>query len=74
MEKVFESFGYIQLAMVICGQLIMNITPLGATIFFFIGNCIAVSRVFVLKRPMSDKIKDCSLLLISVVSFILSMR
>jgi hypothetical protein len=72
MEKVFESMSYVQLAMVVCGQLVMGLNTVLASTLFFLGNCIAVSRCFVLCRPMSDKIKDICLLLISVVSFVLS--
>ena len=74
MEKIFESFGYVQLALVICGQLIMGINPVLASTFFFLGNCIAVGRVFVLNRPISDKVKDCCLLMVSVVSFVISIK
>ena len=72
MEKLVESLSYVQLAIVVSGQLIMSINPLLATTLFFLGNCVAVGRCFGLKRPMSDKIKDCCMLAISVVSFVIS--
>ena len=72
MEKVFESICYVQLGLIIIGQLIMTKNPLLATILFCIVNCIAVTRAIMLRRPISDKIKDGTMLAISIVSTILA--
>ena len=72
MEKVFESICYVQLGLIIIGQLIMTKNPFLATILFCIGNCIAVTRAIMLRRPISDKIKDGTMLAISIVSTILA--
>ena len=72
MEKVFESICYVQLGLIIIGQLIMTKNPLLATVLFCIGNCIAVTRAIMLRRPISDKIKDGTMLAISIVSTILA--
>ena len=72
MEKVFESICYIQLGLIIIGQLIITKNPLLATVLFCVGNCIAVTRAIMLRRPTSDKIKDVTMLAISVVSAMLA--
>ena len=72
MEKVFESICYAQLGLIIIGQLIITKNPLLATVLFCVGNCIAVTRAIMLCRPTSDKIKDITMLAISVVSALLA--
>lgn len=72
MEKVFESICYVQLGLIIIGQLIITKNPLLATVLFCVGNCIAVTRAIMLRRPTSDKIKDVTMLAISVVSAMLA--
>ena len=72
MEKVFESICYVQLGLIIIGQLIITKNPLLATVLFCVGNCIAVTRAIMLHRPTSDKIKDVTMLAISVVSTMLA--
>ena len=72
MEKVFESICYVQLGLIVIGQLIMTKYPLLATVLFCIGNCIAVARAIMLSRPTSDKIKDGTMLAISIVSTVLA--
>ena len=65
-EKVFEVLNYAVLALLIVGQCTVGIDYLIGQYVYLSANLISVSRCFVLKRPVADKVKDCSCLGITV--------
>lgn len=65
MKKFFENLQYLTLVLLIVGQCTVgSFFYLGQGVYL-VANIISVSRCFVLDRPMSDKVKDCSCLAIT---------
>ena len=64
-EKVFELLNYLVLMMLIVGQCTVGSNFLIGQSVYLGANLISVSRCFILKRPIADKVKDCSCLAIT---------
>lgn len=64
-EKVFELLNYLVLMMLIVGQCTVGSNFLIGQGVYLGANLISVSRCFILKRPIADKVKDCSCLAIT---------
>ena len=65
-EKFFEFVGYIVLIALIVGQCTVGSNfMIGQSIYLFANFC-AVIRTFILKRPMADKIKECTCMAITM--------
>ena len=64
-EKVFELLNYLVLMMLIVGQCTVGSNFLIGQCVYLGANLISVSRCFILKRPIADKVKDCSCLAIT---------
>lgn len=65
-EKFFEVLNYLVLMLLIIGQCTVGIDYLVGQCVYLGANAIAVSRNFVLKRPMADKVKECCCLAITI--------
>jgi len=61
-EKFFEVINYFVLILLIVGQCVVGANFLIGQFIYFAANVISVVRCFVLRRPVADKIKDCSCL------------
>ena len=64
-EKAFELLNYLVLMMLIVGQCTVGSNFLIGQSVYLGANLISVSRCFILKRPIADKVKDCSCLAIT---------
>ena len=64
-EKMFELLNYLVLMMLIVGQCTVGSNFLIGQSVYLGANLISVSRCFILKRPIADKVKDCSCLAIT---------
>ena len=64
-EKMFELLNYLVLMMLIVGQCTVGSNFLIGQSVYLGANVISVSRCFILKRPIADKVKDCSCLAIT---------
>ena len=64
-EKIFELLNYLVLMMLIVGQCTVGSNFLIGQSVYLGANLISVSRCFILKRPIADKVKDCSCLAIT---------
>ena len=60
MEKFFEVLNYLVLMLLIAGQCVVGATCMIGQFIYLAANVISVSRCWVLKRPVADKVKDCS--------------
>lgn len=59
-EKVFEVLNYLVLMLLIAGQCVVGANWMIGQFIYLAANVISVSRCWVLKRPVPDKVKDCS--------------
>lgn len=57
--KFFEALNYLVLMLLILGQCTVGSNFIIGQSVYLGANIIAVTRTFVLKRPMADKVKDC---------------
>lgn len=64
-NKFFEIINYLVLMLLIIGQCTVGANFLIGQFVYFAANAISVTRCFVLRRPVADKIKDCSCLAIT---------
>ncbi len=64
--KFFEVINYLVLILLIVGQCTVGSNFLVGQFIYLTANLISVTRCFVLKRPVADKIKDCSCLAITM--------
>lgn len=60
MVKFFEVINYFVLVLLIAGQCVVGANWMIGQFIYLAANVIAVVRNFVLKRPMADKVKECS--------------
>lgn len=61
-EKAFELANYIVLALLIAGQCTVGSNFYVGQFVYLGANILAVTRTFVLKRPVADKVKDFCML------------
>ena len=64
--KIWENLQLLTLAGSITGQVTIGASFLLGQSLFLAANIIALTRNFVLKRPTADKIKDASLLALTL--------
>jgi len=57
--KFFEVLNYLVLMLLILGQCTIGSNYLIGQCVYLGANIVSVSRCFVLKRPIADKVKDC---------------
>lgn len=57
--KFFEALNYLVLALLIGGQCTVGSDFIIGQSIYLAANLISVTRSFILKRPMADKVKDC---------------
>lgn len=62
LTKFFEALNYLVLMLLILGQCTVGSNFIIGQSVYLGANIIAVTRTFVLKRPMADKVKDCCML------------
>ena len=62
----WEGVAYACLALTIVGQILTASNVLLAQLAWLVSNLLFVARDVALKRPISDKVKDISLLLITI--------
>lgn len=62
LTKFFETLNYLVLMLLILGQCTVGSNFIIGQSVYLGANIIAVTRTFVLKRPMADKVKDCCML------------
>lgn len=60
MVKFFEVINYLVLMLLIAGQCVVGADWMIGQFIYLSANTISVVRCFVLKRPVADKVKDCS--------------
>lgn len=60
MTKFFENLNYVVLMLLIIGQCVIGGNWMVGQLVYLTANLISVSRCWILKRPIADKIKDCS--------------
>lgn len=70
-QKVWEWIGYINLALCIVGQITVGKLYLFAQTAYLLANGIGVTRSFMLRRPVSDKVKDIVFFAITAALIIL---
>lgn len=61
-EKGFEIANYLVLALLITAQCTVGSSFYVGQFIYLSANILAVSRTFVLHRPVADKVKDCCML------------
>ena len=66
MNKFFENLQYLVLIGLILGQSLVGQNFYIGQSIYLLTNLISVIRTFALARPVSDKIKDCSCLAITI--------
>lgn len=66
MKKFFENLNYIVLMLLIVGQCTIGANWVVGQFVYLTANLISVSRCWILKRPMADKVKDCACLAITL--------
>ena len=59
LTKFFEALHYLVLMLLILGQCTVGSNFIVGQCVYLGANVVAVTRTFVLKRPMADKVKDC---------------
>ena len=64
--KVWENLQLLTLMGSICGQVTIGMSFLLGQSLFLAANIVALTRNFVLHRPVADKIKDASLTAITI--------
>lgn len=72
---MWENIHYLVLVLTIVGQITVGGNFIVGQSIWLVANIITVTRCFVLKRPTADKVKDCTLLAITlgiVVYYILT--
>ena len=57
--KFFETLNYLVLALLIIGQCTVGRNFMIGQSIYLGANLVSVTRTFILKRPMADKVKDC---------------
>ena len=57
-EKVFENAQFLVLALLIVAQCVIGESFFLGQGLYLVANIISATRCFVLKRPLSDKVKD----------------
>lgn len=70
-QKLWETIGYITLALCIIGNVTVGNFYLFAQFAYLIANGIAVVRSFILERPTADKVKDITFFAITVALIIM---
>lgn len=60
LEKIFEVLNYLVLILLIVGQCVVGANWMVGQFIYLAANTISVVRCWVLKRPIPDKVKDCS--------------
>lgn len=71
MRKVIENLQYLTLILLIVGQCTVgSLFYLGQGVYLA-ANLISVFRCFALGRPMSDKVKDCCCLAITIALLVI---
>lgn len=66
MKKFFENLNYIVLMLLIIGQCTIGANWVVGQFVYLSANLISVARCWILKRPMADKVKDCTCLAITL--------
>ena len=57
-EKLWNSVGYLTLALIIIGQIAAGYIYLLAQFIYLVGNILSLIRGFVIKLPTADNIKN----------------
>lgn len=65
-QKVFEVSNYLILTLLIIGQSTVGSMFYVGQGIYLTANVLSVTRCWVLKRPVADKIKDCCMLAITI--------
>ena len=65
-EKIFENLQFVTLVLLIVGQCVVGANFYVGQFVYLAANTISVSRSFILNRPISDKVKDCACLGITI--------
>lgn len=65
-QKMFEVSNYLILTLLIIGQSTVGSMFYVGQGIYLTANVLSVSRCWVLKRPVADKIKDCCMLAITI--------
>lgn len=73
-EKIFENLSYVGLAGLIIAQCIIGKWYIAGQAVYLLCNLIFLSRSFILKRPIADKIKDSSCTAITIGLILLALR
>ena len=66
MKKFFENLNYFVLMLLIIGQCTVGANWFIGQLVYLLANIISVTRCWMLKRPVADKIKDCACLAITL--------
>ncbi len=65
-EKFFENFQFIVLGLLILGQCTVGSNFFIGQYIYLCANTISLTRCFVLRRPVADKVKDACCLGITI--------
>lgn len=65
-ETIFIALNYVVLGMLIIGQCTVGSNFMVGQCVYLGANVISVARCFILKRPIADKVKDCSCTAITI--------
>ena len=65
-ETLWENIGFIALGLCVFGQVAIGWFFIPAQIAYLIANVINVSRTFILKRPLADKVRDITFVCITI--------
>ena len=61
-ERIFVVLNYLVLILLILGQSTVGVNYMIGQCTYLAANIISVTRCWVLKRPVADKVKDCAML------------
>lgn len=61
-EQIFIALNYVVLALLIIAQCTVGSNFYVGQFIYFSANALAITRCFVLKRPVADKVKDFCML------------
>ena len=66
LTKFFEVLNYLILILVLVGQAAVGCSFYIGQGLFLLANTLSVSRCFILKRPIPDKVRDCACLAVTI--------
>lgn len=65
-ETLFVTLNYVVLGLLIVGQCTVGSNFMVGQCVYLAANVLAVTRNFVLDRPIADKVKECSCMAITI--------